>query len=159
MQRQLRMTPAARPEPGLPPQAMQTFAIKAPPSTHMRPATCAEVDCEQYRKGFRFPVLAGSDRAAYIRRAADGLIDGYRRRYIIVPDAAGRVQIVFPAGQFCFRVTAHRVKLDRPEFYLLRGGDWRVNTGLERRYERPDQWVDDYATNQDRLAHMIEGRP
>lgn len=149
----------SRPEPRLPVQAMDTFSIKAPPSTHTRPASCAEVECEHYRHGWTKTVLAGSDDAALIRHASQGLVDGHRRRYRTILLGGGMVRLEFPPEQPCFRALSHRVSLDRPEFYLLRGGDWRANTGLRRRYDRADQWVDDFATNQDRLSHTLLGTP
>lgn len=138
---------------------MQTFTVKKPITTHTRPASCAEVGCRHWQKGWTITVVAGSDQAGLIRHASEGRVDGFRRRYRAVPDGAGMVLLIFGPEQPCFKATTHRVSLERPELYLLRGGDWRASTGLVRRYDRADQWVDDFATHQDQLAHVIGGRP
>lgn len=54
----------------------------------------------------------------------------------------------FAAHQRCFR--EHRTA---PRAYIRRGGDWRGNPlGTVYRHSRPEDWAEDFAANQDRLA-------
>jgi hypothetical protein len=50
------------------------------------------------------------------------------------------------------------VPLERPELYVVRGGDWRGNPrGEVRRHSGPDSWVNDFAEHQDRIARVVNG--
>lgn len=148
---------------------METYAIKSPASTHMRPASCAEVDCPQHIHGFDTIVDEttdlGAQRAAYIRRECDRIQGASstgahllgRRRYTESSrrNELGGVMTIFhfPAGQRCF--AEHLVPLGRPEIFLHRAGDVRgCPDGRIQRYDRPDQWVDDFAGHQSRLADL-----
>jgi hypothetical protein len=153
-----RMRPLNRPAPLLQVQQMQTYAVATPRHTHTRPATCAEVLCDAHVKGWTSKVPTGSADEALLLKAAAGEIDGYRRHYKLV--RVGQISVViFPAGQTCLHVLRHRVSLERPAFFVVRGGDWRGSTGVIRRHFNGDQWVEDFAEHQDRLAHVLEGRP
>lgn len=151
------MRPIQRVNPALPVQAMQTYRVASPVQTHTRPATCPEVGCRHYTNGWKTIVPVGSEHEADVRNAAAGLLDGYRRHFTERRAGDGLVEFTFEAEQFCFRVTAHRKSLQRPEFYTVRGGDWRANTGLIRRHTRAEHWVEDFATHQDKLARDING--
>lgn len=153
-------------QPGLGAHLMQTYSIASPVQTHTRAASCAEADCPNHRSGWRTIVDETTDlgraQASYIRRTSvrDGtgvsaVNLGGRRRYTeqLAPD--GVTVFEFPPGQECF--TAHRVPLDRPELYVVRGGDWRGNpTGAVRRHTRPAHWVEDMAENLDSLQTRSE---
>lgn len=162
-------------QPAAGPTAYKTFGIKAPISTHYRPATCAEMcdradtlrreglnddataaDCGPHRNGWATTVMCGSGDEAFVRRVCAGEVDGLRRHFIEVPQPNGFVQLVFDAGQPCFRVGQHKLRVDRPELYIVRGGDWRAQTSPTHRYDRADQWVDDFACHQDRLKTEAE---
>ncbi len=141
-----------RVEPKLPAGAMQTYAIHAPRATHWRAASCAEVGCAGYLNGWR-TVLHPVDQAAQV-----AYIRGDRtRRHEEVPGLVdGMVVFTFEAGQRCFSHTSHRVRLDRQELYVVRGGDWRGNPdGMLRRHVRPCDWVDDFANHQARITDKI----
>jgi hypothetical protein len=130
------------------PQTYQTYALSAPRATHTRPASCAEVECPAHLHGWAVTVAPGS--------ADEGAIRGSGRHFLspeIQP--GGFVRYVFPAGQACFRSSAHRVPLDRPALYVVRGGDWRANTGVIRRHANGDDWVDDFRTHQDRITTVV----
>ena len=47
----------------------KTYRAVAPVKTHFRPATCAEVDCQNYVNGWKTVVPSSSDHAQYIRSA------------------------------------------------------------------------------------------
>lgn len=150
------MRPVNRPSAQLPVQAMKTYEIIAPISTHWRSATCVEVDCEPHQNGWATTVTVDSDDESILRKAAAGQIDGIERRFIKgQADLAGFVQYVFPAGQPCFKAATHRVPLEREPLHVVRGGDWRANTGTMRQHVRGEDWVDDFATHQDNLKRDL----
>ena len=140
------MRPVNRLEPALPAQHMKTYSIVAPKGTHWRKATCAEVDCTAHAKGWKTVVDESTDlgarQAAYIRNTAR---KGHRESR-----EAGLTVFTFSAGTTCF--TEHEVRTDRPEIYLVKGGDHRGNPRGDRTERTPEAWVDDFASHQDRLA-------
>lgn len=140
-------------EPGLPPEAVKTYTVAMPLQTHWRPATCAEVDCEAYLRGWRTIVdertELGQRQAHYIRH------DRSRRHNESRMDPDGVTVFTFEAGQTCFR--EHRAQLGRPQRYIVRGGDWRGNPrGEFREHTRPDDFVDDFAEHQGKIATQLE---
>lgn len=133
-----------RPNPGrlkLPPQAMKTYQLSAPIQTHYRRATCEEVGCLDHHNGWRVRVETLTDGDLYLAKNC-----GRHWREIAV--AAGETWLVFEAGQPCFRAATHRVRLERETLYVVRGGDRRAYVGARRVHRRPEDWVDDFATNQ-----------
>jgi hypothetical protein len=145
------VTALSRPEPKLPPEYYRTFGIASPQATHWRAATCVEVDCAAHTNGFQVTcdlrTQLGVNQARYIRDKAG-------RHFTHAFSDEGRViTFTFPPGQRCF--IAHQLPLGRPALFVARNGDWRGSGRLppeRRRYDRPDQWADDFATHQDRLA-------
>lgn len=136
--------------PAGPVQAYQTFQISSPLETHWRPATCAEVDCPQYLNGWRVRVEGLSEADVYA-------IANSGRKYTRRDIAEGETWLIFEAGQSCFAASQHRLPLGRPELFVVRDGDWRGNpTGHVRRHKRAEDWVDQFANNQDRIAEAIE---
>lgn len=140
-------------DPALPAGAYETYQILAPTQTHWRKATCAEVDCPQQAHGWitrvdeRTPL--GQAQATYIRRES-----GRSFRESRSPEAL--TEFTFEAGQTCF--AQHQTRLDRPELFLRRHGDWRGNPTGERPYvhTQAEHWVEDFALNQDRIHTIIE---
>lgn len=133
------------------PELFRTFGIVSPLATHWRPATCAEVDCSAHAYGFQVTcdlrTQLGVDQARYIRDKAGR---AFTHRFT---DDGRVIKFTFPAGQRCF--VAHRLPLGRPALFVVHNGDHR-GAGRRpvdgRRYDRPDQWVDDFAGHQDKLA-------
>ncbi len=141
-------------EPALPVTAYRTFAIAAPRATHFRPGSCAEAQCPEYLAGWRSVFDEGTElgrRQAHYVRLESG------RGYSEARDERGLTVFTFEAGQSCFR-SPHQIPLDRPQLFVVRDGDWRGNpTGTEPyHHARPEDWVDDFQTNQDRLRRAIE---
>lgn len=135
--------------PKLPPGAFKSFTILAPVSTHFRKATCEEVRCEHHEHGWATIVAADSPQAHYIRydsgrKFTDELLPG------------GMVRFAFEAGQMCFKAADHKVRIDRPEIYLARAGDWRGTDGDTFRHSGSADWVDEFATLQDRWSRAVE---
>lgn len=147
------MRPLQRITPNLPSKAYKTFQVKAPKSTHTRPASCEEVECEQYAKGWRMKIDLNTDlgqkQAYYIKKHAG-------RAYKVADQRDGMVTLEFPGGQPCFQ--EHRVRNELPEKFLVKGGDYRGNPlGTKTRvHTKPEHWVEEFAENQDRLKTAIE---
>ncbi len=148
------MRPINRYPAALPVGAMQTYRIASPRQTHTRPATCAEVGCKAYLKGWVTTVPRGSAQERSLRQfTGRHAPDGLRRdgREISAP-GAGQVSFAFAPGSPCFVASEHRASLNRPELFLVRGGDWRGSTGLIRRHTRPEHWVEDMSETLDAVA-------
>lgn len=140
--------------PGLPAGHMKTYGIHSPQATHFRAATCAEVDCPQHLNGWSTAIdeatELGQEQAYYIR-------NGSGRRYTEDRNKMPGVTVfTFEAGQTCFGSARHQAPLGRPPLFVVRGGDWRGNpTGERRQHANAADWVDDFATHQDKLADQI----
>lgn len=142
-----------RPEPGLPSSAYQSYGFRAPLQTHYRQGTCDEVDCPAWLAGWTTTVPAGSELEGMVRRACAGLEDGVRRPFREVTEGE-RVTFVFEPGTTCFRANEHKVRLERESVFVVSDGDHRSRK-LRHIYDRPDQWVDDFATHQDRISRRL----
>jgi len=147
------MTRVTRIEPALPARAFQSYQILAPTPTHWRRATCEEVDCVNYRCGWSSLIdtntQLGKQQAEYIRRQSG-------RKFVAekMPEL-GFIKFTFEAGQICF--SEHKARIDKPEIYLLRQGDSRTRaTGGIHRFDRADQWLDNFSSHQDRLKTLRE---
>lgn len=140
-------------EPTLPPENRTSYHILAPAGTHWRPATCEEVVCRQWRDGWvsRVNTVTAEGIANYIRHHSG-------RQFTEEKDVQpGVVLFRFGPGQMCFAAAEHRVRIERPEIYVVRGGDYRGNPRQEgKRFDRPDQWVDEFAEHQQALADRLE---
>lgn len=147
--------PIFRPPSPYGPEAFKTYEIRAPLASHWRIATCEEVACEAYVGGWitevdiRTPL--GQFQADYIRQRSGR---AFREEWT----APSIVAFTFEAGQRCFASDTHRVRVDRAEFYLVRAGDWRTEarSAWTRRHARPEDWVEDFAEHQGRLAEIRE---
>lgn len=136
-------------DPALPVDAYTTYQAVRPRATHSRRATCREVDCQAYAKGWTTAVDVSTPLG---RRQADYIRMQSGRHFAAEPDG-DRVLFRFPPGQRCF--AEHRVDVDRPTIFLRRGGDWRATTIAPVRMTERD-WVDDFANHQNKLAETIE---
>lgn len=134
--------------PQLPPGAFRSFTILAPVSTHFRPATCEEARCEHHQSGWTTTVETGGPQDCYIRRDSG-------RKFIDEVLPGGLTRFQFEAGQRCFRSGDHKVRLERPEIYVARAGDWRGTDGDVYRHAGSADWVDEFATLQDKLATAV----
>lgn len=136
-----------------PARAMQTFQVVAPKSTHTRPATCEEVECAQYARGWKMKVDLATDlgqkQAHYIKYQSG-------RSYTKTGAVGTLVELTFAANQPCFQ--EHRVSIGRPEIYRVKGGDYRGNPlrTPTRVHKKPEFWVEEFQANQDRIKTRIE---
>ncbi|MGW6502971.1 hypothetical protein [Nonomuraea angiospora] len=139
--------------PAMPAAAYKTYQIVAPLPTHWRPATCEEAQCGAYERGWRTAVdettELGQRQAYYIRRLSG-------RRFAVDRSPEGLTVFTFEAGQSCF--ARHQVPLERDPFYFVKHGDFRGNPlGIQPyQHRRGEDWVDDFAEHQDRIARQIE---
>jgi hypothetical protein len=131
--------------------AYKTYHVATPLETHFRAASCAEVRCEKYEHGWGLRVEAHPEQMIYTATHCG-------RRYRVEQVAEGETWLVFEPGQPCFAASTHRIKVDRPEIYLVTDGDWRGNPyGTDPyRHTRADWWVEDFAIHQDRIAHAVQ---
>lgn len=156
--------PATRFPPRMPPQAYKTYHVARPmlverdgtarPGSHWRAATCQEVDCAAYRRGWKTVIDVS-------RRARGGLPSGMAQanfirlhagRHFTAVQDGDLVTFTFPPGQKCF--TQHRIPVGREPIFAVTGGDWRGNpTGMRPvRFANHRRFVDDFGEHQQRLA-------
>jgi hypothetical protein len=137
-------------EPLLPPHLRKSYCILAPNSTHYREVSCVEADCSAYARGWvtRIDERAdiGKTQAAYIR-AKSG------RAFTEEKLPTGEILFRFKPGQRCF--ATHRKSLERPNFFVVRGGDTRLWT-TEPRHMSAQGWVDDFGEHQTKLSDAIK---
>lgn len=136
--------------PAAPVTAFQTYELRAPAATHWRKASCKEVECAGYREGWRTIVPVDSPQAQYIRAHSGRSFTEHTMIDLLT-------EFTFPPGQQCFAADGHRVPLERDPLYIVRGGDWRGNpTGMLRRHQRAEHWVEDFGEHQLKVARQIE---
>lgn len=131
----------------LPVTAMKTYQVLAPAKTHFRPATCEEAQCPHYLHGWRSVLPSGDPRCDYIRSVSG-------RRFTERQMEGGLTEFTFPAGQQCFAAADHRIRLDREERFVIRGGDHRGNPDGRVTEVSVTSWTDDFGEHQDRLAEQ-----
>lgn len=147
-------------QPQMGAEAYKTYSIMAPASSHFRPATCAETDCPDYLSGWRVRVEGLPPEMLHDAKTARFPLNGRSvpYRYAEVSIAAGETWLHFEAGQPCFRRREHRIRIDKPELFLVQGGDHRGNPrGTKTRmHQRPELWVEDFGEHQQNIADQIE---
>lgn len=142
---QKRMPPAA------PPEYYKTYAINSPLTTHFKRVSCREFECGNFRHGWSTPLdvstVKGASTANWIRMKSG--------RSFTFDQVGTIVTFHFPPGQSCF--LPHQVSLQRPENFLVKGGDWRGNPhGIQTyKHVRAEDWVDDCATHQDLVSKIF----
>lgn len=142
-----RITPAGSPE------QYKTFQVVAPISTHTEVISCEQAECPQYARGWKMTIDLNTDlgqkQAHYIKNLAG-------RSYKKLSAVNGLVELEFAANQPCFG--EHRVRIDRPEIYRVKGGDFRGNPlrTPTRTHKRPEFWLEEFQANQDRLKTAEE---
>lgn len=142
------MRQVTRINPVGPPQAYQTYQVHTP-KTHMRAATCEEVECPNYLRGFKIAVAHDDQRRIHLIKTSG-------KPYTVEDGESGVRYAVFAAGTHCFKEMTHRVAVG-PELYIVKGGDWRGNpTGRVRQHVKAADWVEDFATHQDRIATELK---
>jgi hypothetical protein len=139
-------------EPRMGPESYKTYAIHSPLATHWRPASCEEVGCIDFLKGWRTRVEGLAPEVLHAVRHQSG------RKFTELPVVEGETWLVFEAGQPCWRASLHRLPTGRPELYVVRDGDRRGNPRgtKDRVHLRPELWQEDFAEHQQGLADAIQ---
>lgn len=137
--------------PNLPAHSYTTYQFLRPMATHMRDATCQEVDCEAYANGWKTTVDTntelGRKQANYIRMQSG--------RRFTATDNGGMVTFEFFAEQKCFR--QHKVPLERDPIFLERGGDFRGNpTGYRRQFKNIEDWGDKFKETTEKINRILD---
>lgn len=135
------------------PEDMQTFQVMAPTATHTRKASCEEVECGSYLRGWRMSIDLGSElgqKQAYYIKHHSG------RSYKVTGQREGVVELEFAANQPCF--SEHRVPNGLQAIFRVKGGDHRGNPRrtLTRTHKRPEFWVEEFAENQQLLKEQFD---
>lgn len=138
------------------PEYYKTYTMSSPFASHWRPANCEEYECQDFIHGFvitiDFSTNLGKKQLHYLTK------EDKDRRYHMQRTGPYEVKLIYGPGNPCFKRGDHRVPLDRPPFYLVAEGDWRGNPRRvrPRRHQRPEDWVDDFATHQIKVAETMK---
>lgn len=139
-----------RVQPKLPVTEMRTHAIFAPTDTHFRPARCEEVGCPAFHNGWVY------DTAGQPAEITDTVRRSGRRYRVDRNEDTGTEMWHFEPGQPCFKASQHRIRLDRPELFIVRPGDWRGNPGgrdAVTQFSGPDAWADSLNTQMEKCTN------
>lgn len=141
------------------PSDYKSFSIAAPRTTHWLPATCEQVGCEQWRKGFwteldtRTP--EGRFNEHYVRNLSGRAFQQVLERPDGEPLPAGFVRFEFPPGQQCFDAAKHKIRKEEVgEIFSTRIGDWRSHSAPQNC--SADGWVNQFLENDERLKRQYE---
>jgi len=136
-------------QPAGPAWAYKTYRILSPPS-HRRKATCEEVECERWRKGWKTCLDVADPKHA----SAANWIRLHSGLKFTAHEIGTAVTFTFPAGQSCW--AGHTVPF-KPHLFLVHGGDWRGNPrGVPVvRHSGVQAWVDDFGENQQLIRERI----
>ncbi len=134
------------------PRAYQTYQWLAPKASHFRPATCEEVECQEYLLGFVVTVdehtELGQKQAHYIRH------DRSRRHEEIRTIDSTLTEFIFEPGQTGFG-HQHQVQI-RPEIFVKKDGDFRGNPTGRKQILSQQDWKDDFGEHLENLADEQE---
>jgi hypothetical protein len=141
-----------RPVPKLGPQAYKSYSWRQPLQTHFRRVTCADVRCAEYVNGWVTVVDTATELG---QRQYDYLSRDRTRSPHAEKTGTSLVSFTYPPGSQPFDSTRHEHY--RPIGYepvtVVHGGDFRGNPRRDPpRIMRPQDWVDDFANHQERLA-------
>jgi hypothetical protein len=140
--------------PYLPAGSMVTFALSRPRATHFVAIDCKAAGCLAYAHGW---TTTADTSTTLGQRQARYIIDHSGRRYV-KDEYPPLIDFIFPPGQQCF--AGHQRALERDPIAVVRSGDWRGDPArdIRRRHTTLEDWVDQFATHQDKLAtKMAEG--
>ena len=131
--------------------------IKWPKNTHWRAATCQEVYCEDFFKGWTITVPTISVQADIVRDMKNNVygnplvnLKGLRYRYTETRSGDSLTTFKFDAFQPCLKQVipgeGHRIKLERDPRYFI-----------QRKEKEPVQWIDEYAEERYQIGRQIKG--
>lgn len=144
----------SRPEPLMQPQHYKTFGVSMPIRTHWRKATCEEVNCEAFREGFVTTIDLSNDQGQMMAKT---IREMKGRSFSVQRTGPSMVKVIFPPGTECLLSFQHRVPLDRPSRFFVKGGDFRGNPrGEGRVHKNGAEWAEECAEHLDRLHTKIQ---
>lgn len=135
--------------PKMPAHCYKTYVIGRPlKPAFWRKATCEEVDCKNWRNGwksiFDLSTPLGQKQARYVR-------DHSGRSYVVEGQVGTLVTLVFAAGQTCFN--EHKTAIERDPLFVIREGDFRGNPReIAPLRLSPIAWRDNFGEHQETLA-------
>jgi len=147
-------TRVSRVAPLQPAHAYKTYGVAMPLRTHWRPATCEEVGCEAWEKGWVSTFDLGTELG---RKQYDYCRDDRTRSFSVQRPGLTLIKFVYKPGNRCFRSGDHRLPLGRPARFFVAEGDFRGNPrGIPVRVHRSgSDWAEDFAEHQDQLVTAI----
>ena len=119
----------------------QAFSARMPLDTHWGPATCEEVDCQFFLKGWRSIVPADTDDERKLRLSG--------RPFTESKLDDGRIAFDFPPGTPCLRYRSHRAQLEREANLLHINRETRQVTPMRR-----PSWHERFAETLDRYERL-----
>lgn len=136
--------------PAMPVRAYKTYNIATPIETHWTATTCEQAGCEHYLNGWALHVQAVTEQDVHLAKTSG-------RKYTVHDLGPGQTWLRFEPGQPCWKAGTHVRRLERPEVFSTRSGDWRgdpTRRGLQ--VLGAQSWLDDCGENQENLAEAIE---
>jgi hypothetical protein len=132
-----------------PPSAYQSYVLDRPRTSRFWvKATCQEVSCPDWMYGWRVDVAVLSEANWADIRAA-------RYSYELLDIVDGYKQLVFEAGQPCFRASTHERWTMAEPLYLVKPGRGGVYLGRGRQHTRGIDWVEDFAEHTDKVVSRV----
>lgn len=134
------------------PEAYKSYSWRRPLDTHWRKVSCEEARCGAFLKGWVTTV----DTATALGQRQYHYIANDNSRSHHEERIGGLVTFTFDPGQEFFagsREHEHRKPKGYDPITLVTGGDFRGNPrGTQTVIMRPQDWVDDFASHQERLV-------
>jgi hypothetical protein len=133
----------------------KSYVWSAPRQSHWRKATCEEYECDGYLHGFVTTVDLSTELG---QKQYHFITHDKTRRWVEQRANEFLVKFYCGPGQRCVSWNEHRVPIGRPPFLLVAGGDFRGNPHRipTIRHRNYDDWVDDWATHQQKLADRVK---
>jgi hypothetical protein len=142
-----RIPPQGRPE------FYKTYSWNRPLSTHWRQATCEEVRCDDFVNGFLLTIDISTKLGA---KQYHYLTHDRERSYTIDEVGLYIRNFIYPPGTrgFAGDKHDHRLPVGREPLLSVRAGDWRKYLAPAYRHAYIDDWVEDFAENQNRIVEI-----
>jgi hypothetical protein len=128
--------------------------MRQPFRTHWRQATCEEVDCPDFLNGFIVTIDTSTNLG---QKQHNFLTHDKTRNYSMQRPSVTIFKFCYAPGNKCMRYYEHRTLIGRQPLFLVAEGDFRGNPrNIPVRVHKPEDWVDDFAEHQDKLATTIQ---
>lgn len=142
--------PLQRIPPRIESKYLKTYSWLRPLNTHWRPATCEEVQCEDFVNGFKLTIDVSTKLG---QRQYDFITHDRERSYTIEREGVYLYHFIYGPGNrgFAGDKHDHRLPIEREPLLFVRAGDWRQYLGEPFQHKYVDDWVEDIAQNQDAI--------